>query len=1604
MLRVNKQKHLAVLAVLFLFAISIFLSTPPKSARAASPGDVVINELMYHPASDDNDDEFLELYNTTGSPIDLGDWCFTDGITLVTSNPNDSSCFESGTTIAANGYLLVSPNPTQTNATYGETAGASYAGSALSNGGENIELVDDSATVIDIVDYLDEAPWPTSPDGEGPSLELRNSALDNSASTSWNASLSDGGTPNAENSVTAADLPVILDVSQVSDVDDSDTPIVTAEVSNEDDVELVYKVMFEAEQTVTMFDDGAHGDGAADDGVYGASIPAQDAGELVRYKVSADNGNGTSESPGADESVNYYGYVVDDGQTSDLPIVRWYMDTADFTDMTTNHLDDDEQFPAVFTIDGIVFDNSLVRVKGQSSVNFPKRKYKFDLPQGYEIGQPYFADPVDEVSIQTYFLNFNDMQEKLTWNAFSSYGFSELRSQYVRVQKNDDSNASSFYGHYLLIENYDGKWRERNGYDTGAMYKQASDKKTRLDEDDSDIQSFISNLQDLEGDELKNYILDNVNVVSYINFEAISAVTGSQDWSFFGNLYHYRDTEGTGRWEILPWDLDNAMALSIFKDDGIVIDPLVIGDQGNSLQQYRLLSNAIFQFDEFKEMYYRRLSTLFDEIYLSGQMRGWFDSLWAKSETDINEDLALWSDEKALLYDSFFPDGLPYEFADDFPLDVDVSDALDGEITAEVQEQLFIYALNRQISRMKDLRSQGALPDSQPNKPKVVINEFNYNPVGGDELEYVELYNPNDYAVDISNWFFSGGVSMTMPEGSVIPAKSYALAVKNDAQFRSVYGAGHYIVGEYSGNLSNDGENIRLSRVDGTTASQVTYNNSGSWSSLADGQGYSQALIRTNADELYATCWAPSQEGGTPGSKNDNFDESWISQNRENCPDRSINETESLAKTGAETATIYVISCLLTCSSLVLLGFRSKSLSLDSLTGTISTRKKVMPKLKYILISVLVLSAGFFLFSSSQAHAATITVNSTADDQDNDGECTLREAIGAANTDTESGVTSGECVAGSGTDTINFDITSNEGAGPHTISPASALPAITDPVNINGYSETGASVNTSPSPEPLNTVIMIELDGSAAPLDTTGLQFDTGSDDSSIRGLSVTSWDGDGIGLMDFTGLEVQGNFIGTGPDGTSDQGNVERNIGSGLGFSANDILIGGLNPEDRNLLLGSVNNEAISASPTSDNWTIQGNYIGVDRSGETAVPNRAGFTLNGDNHLVGGSTLAARNIISGNEDQAAVIIGDSVVVKGNYFGLNYSGDTVLPNGTVTPSGTIILITATNLTFGGTGQYERNVVAGGLAPGIVIVGTFDGSYTSGGHEITNNYIGTLADGSVTADSGTAVGIQFVGDVDNTVIGGNTTSEANLIRSNGAGVVVMSFSVLDTRNISIIGNSIYENSGNPLASLGIDLLEDSDTNFVADTELGVTTNDIGDSDEGPNDYLNFPVIDSTSASQGSLDIQFDLDVDESAPNGYRIEFFANDTADASGNGEGQIFLGSHTVAGDVTNEVASIAIPESFTSGEYAISATTTELDNSTDGFGATSEFAANLADQTVLAAVDTSDNSEGSNESADNTLAETGTSQTLIELLAYSSIIAGSIAIIRRLSYGKIDR
>src|SRR2546423_12837084 len=108
---------------------------------------------------------------------------------------------------------------------------------------------------------------------------------------------------------------------------------------------------------------------------------------------------------------------------------------------------------------------------------------------------------------------------------------------------------------------------------------------------------------------------------------------------------------------------------------------------------------------------------------------------------------------------------------------------------------------------------------------------------------------------------------------------------------------------------------------------------------------------------------------------------------------------------------------------------------------------------------------------AATASAATITVTDIGDTISVDGKVTLREAITSANNNASINTdVSSQNPGAYGTDAINFNI---PGAGVHTISPTAALPVITGPLSINGYTQGGSHENTLPNGD--NAVLQIQL-------------------------------------------------------------------------------------------------------------------------------------------------------------------------------------------------------------------------------------------------------------------------------------------------------------------------------------------------------------------------------------------------------------------------------------------------------------------------------------------------------------------------------------------------
>ena len=288
--------------------------------------------------------------------------------------------------------------------------------------------------------------------------------------------------------------------------------------------------------------------------------------------------------------------------------------------------------------------------------------------------------------------------------------------------------------------------------------------------------------------------------------------------------------------------------------------------------------------------------------------------------------------------------------------------------------------------------------------------------------------------------------------------------------------------------------------------------------------------------------------------------------------------------------------------------------------------------------------------------AASIIVRSAADGAPaNDGACTLREAIINANGNSQAGST--DCAAGSGADTILFEIS---GAGVKNINPNGSLPVITESLTIDGYSQSGAAVNSVVSGAS-NAVLRIQLNGAFS---GNGLLFQpiNNADSLQVRGLILNGFGSNAIYINGGTNSQIVGNFIGTSANGLAA---VPNTFGITL-FNNTGTRIGGSTPELRNVISG--NGEGVSMWQGTSGARVQGNLIGVGSDGVTPIGNNG--CGDGCNRY---SAIVIRNYASSNTI-GGVNPGEGNIIANNTFALmafSGSGNAVLGNSIYSNAGII---------------------------------------------------------------------------------------------------------------------------------------------------------------------------------------------------------------------------------------------------------------------------------------------------------------------------------------------
>jgi len=585
-------------------------------------------------------------------------------------------------------------------------------------------------------------------------------------------------------------------------------------------VTLTWRVMYGTENTVTMVDDGSGNDAVPGDGIYTATISTSTLsnGEMIRWKVTAtDTAGGSSRQPQFPDpfdSPEYFGTIAEDPSvaSSNLPVFHWF--TSSPGGATTSN----GSRGSVYFL-GQFYDNIQADRHGQSTGGFPKKSYDFDFNRGDRFRYQEGEGRVKDINMLTNWADKSKTRNTLGYEIVTRAGEPAHFAFPVRIQQN-----AAFFSTADMVEDGDDRYLERVGLDgEGALYKMYNrldsstsgvNKKTRKNESNRDLQALVSGLGQ-SGDARLQYGYDNVDIPGTINYLAALDLTNNRDHGH-KNYYLYRDTNGSREWRPLVWDIDlclgrNWVSGPAYFDDSFTNNNLRAGPS-NRLKTF-IFSNSILN-----QMYLRRMRSLMDKQI-------------GPPASPVNY-LVNRIDELVALIDP--RDNGLRRGSDDADLDY-LKWGSWGNRNA-MRPAADRIKLDHVPSRRAQLYGLSEIPPAQPVAPPIRISSIDYNPAASGASpdqrgEYFILVNPNRSAVDCSDWVISGGISHTLPAGTVIPARGRLYVAREAAGFRArsispKANEKRYLISGYAGQLSARGETITLTDDAGNLIDSNSYTGS----------------------------------------------------------------------------------------------------------------------------------------------------------------------------------------------------------------------------------------------------------------------------------------------------------------------------------------------------------------------------------------------------------------------------------------------------------------------------------------------------------------------------------------------------------------------------------------------------------------------------------------------------------------------------------------------------------------------------------------------------------------------------------------------------------
>lgn len=583
---------------------------------------VVINEINYHPADDNPVEEFIELVNVSSSVVSLSGWCLAEV----------QVCFDAAATLA----------PGQLRDVRGFKTGE------LSNKRGVLRLVDANGVVQDALRYEDRGVWPALADGYGYSLQRRDPLLYGHVPSNWEAVVP---TPGTDDGIVQSGYVASFDAVSHTVHPTSDQPItVTSSTRDADAVTLSYKINFDKDIVVPMTQQP--------DGRWSADIPAQPAGTLVRYRLIGISPFGEGTWPRQGDGMNYHGTVVQSPAESQLPRLQWFVNEKSYDKIYYDRdLYGDNGYPTVIAYNGEVFDNTLMRIRGNQSRLNEKRKWKIVLPPGYEWDMGgLLEDPVNEFALNSAVTDKSFVREILTSELQALGGGIGQQIFPLRFEKNNE-----FYGLYLYQEQPDGQWRDKHGFSDDVIAFKADLRATlnsdQLDKPDKELQlryqrqtqDYIDNVDEIRQlirqvnngnqSELLAFAYKHLDIPQIIEAIATMRVAQHLEWEHKNHMLLYDPADE--KWRLIPIDFDLNFGRRFVSGCNAFCEEVNASGYMEYMEANRL-ARIFLKNPEFRKMLDRRTKTLADAFLAEGKVEARIAELEQLLRDDAARDRKIW--------------------------------------------------------------------------------------------------------------------------------------------------------------------------------------------------------------------------------------------------------------------------------------------------------------------------------------------------------------------------------------------------------------------------------------------------------------------------------------------------------------------------------------------------------------------------------------------------------------------------------------------------------------------------------------------------------------------------------------------------------------------------------------------------------------------------------------------------------------------------------------------------------------------------------------------------------------------------------------------------